>query len=94
MFRIGDKAILRELKKANITEKDFIKSIKEQGEEDIYIVFDNDGEELITFDYREYLKQKSKKLKDYRPKRLLINNSTKENTIDTSFLDVGIEDIN
>ena len=94
MFRIGDKAILRELKKANITEKDFIKSIKDQGEEDIFIVFDNDGEELITFDCQEYLKQKSKKLKDYRPKRLLIKHPAKENTIDTSFLDVGIEDIN
>ena len=33
MFRIGDKTILKELKKANIREKEFIKSIVDQKED-------------------------------------------------------------
>jgi len=96
MFRIGDKTILKELKKSNIREKEFIKSIVDQKEDNQLIIFENDNE-LIVFDYNynEYLKQKKNiKFKYYRPKKRHITKSFTENTIDTSFLDIGIENIN
>ena len=94
MFRIGDKTILKELKKANIREKEFIKSIVDQKEDNQLIIFENDNE-LIVFDYNEYLNQKKNiKFKHYRPNKRHITKSFTENTIDTSFLDIGIENIN
>ena len=67
MFHINNNDVLQELRRANITEKEFLDDIATH-KEDTLIIFYNDtdtDDKLITYDtyhYRQFLKKKNLKV--------------------------------